>query len=91
MPFDCLYYPSVMMMKCNGDDKLLILQENSYFRLNIYIHHLESTIERIIWIGFYKNAENKKCLIKTLPKDLIMYILDLLGKQTIKTPYIKIP
>ena len=80
-----------MMMKCNGDDKLLILNKKNYFALNIYIHYIESTIERIIWIGFYKNAENSKCLIKTLPKDLIIYILYLLGKQSMKTPYIKIP
>ena len=79
-----------MMMKCNGDDKLLILRDRNYFCLNIYIHYLESKIERIIWIGFYKNKKNTKCLIKTLPKDLIIYILDLLGKQEIKTPYIKI-
>ena len=80
-----------MMMKRNGDDKLLILNEKNYFCVNIYINYIDSKIERIIWIGFYKNSENNKCLIKTLPKDLIICILDLLGKQSIKTPYIKIP
>ena len=80
-----------MMMKCNGHDKLLILHEKNYFHLNIYINYIESKIERIIWIGFYKNNENNKCLIKLLPKDLIIEILYLLGKQAIKTPYIKIP
>ena len=90
MPFDCTWYPSVMMMKCNGDDKLVILSRKNYFCLNIYIDYLESKIERIIWIGFYKNKKNSKCLIKTLPKDLIIYILYLLGKQTMITPYMKI-
>ena len=80
-----------MMMKWNGDEKLLILNDRNYFALNIYIDYLEAKIERVIWIGFYKNTENTKCLIKTLPKDLIIYILYLLGKQAIKTPYIKIP
>ena len=84
-------YPAFMMMKCNGDDKLVILQNTNYFGFNIYVNYIESKIERIIWIGFYKNAENNKCLIKTLPKDLIIYILDLLGRQSIKTPYIRIP
>ena len=84
-------YPSVMMMKCNGDEKLLILHEKNYFYLNIYINYIESFIERIIWIGFYKNNENNKCLIKTLPKDLIIYILYLLGKKSMISPYIKIP
>ena len=91
MPFDCEKYPSVMMMKCNGDDKLLILNGKNYFYFNIYINYIELKIERIIWIGFYKNNENDKCLIKTLPKDLIIEILHLLGKQSMKTPYIKIP
>ena len=80
-----------MMMKCNGDQKLVILYDKNYFHLNIYINYIESFVERIIWIGFYKNTENNKCLIKTLPKDLVIYILDLLGKQAMKSPYIKIP
>ena len=78
------------MMKCNGDNKLLILQHTNYFYLNIYVDYIESKIERIIWIGFYKNNENNKCVIKTLPKDLIIYILCFLGKQSMITPYIKI-
>ena len=81
-----------MMMKYNGDEKLVILYDKNYFHLNIYIEYkcLESKIERIIWIGFYKNKENNKCLIQTLPKDLIISILSFLGKQSIITPYIKI-
>ena len=86
----CPWYPAVMMMKCNGDDKLLILHDKNYFGLNIYVDYIESKIERIIWIGFYKNTENNKCLIKLLPKDLIIYILYLLGKPAMKTPYIRI-
>ena len=80
-----------MMMKCNGDEKLLILYDKNYFSLNIYTDYIESKIERIIWIGFYKNTQNNKCLIKTLPKDLIIEILYFLGKQSMKTPFIKIP
>ena len=77
-------------MKCN-DEMLLILQNKSYCILNIYVHYIEARIERIIWIGFYKNNDNNKCLIQTLPKDIIIYILYLLGKQSMTTPYIKIP
>ena len=91
MPFDCQRDPAVMMMKWNGHDKLLILNGTNYFHLNIYIHYLTSKIERIIWIGYYKNKENNKCLIQTLPKDLIIHILCLLGNQSMITPYIKIP
>ena len=34
--------------------------------------------ERIIWIGFHKNAQNSKCLIAQLPKDVVTHILDFL-------------
>ena len=80
-----------MMMKCSGNEKLLILSGKNHFHFNIYIDYIESKTERLIWIGFYKNNENNKCFIKTLPKDLIIYILDLLGKQAMKSPCIKIP
>lgn len=35
-------------------------------------------IERIIWIAFYQNHENKQCLIQLLPKDIVNKILHLL-------------
>ena len=30
---------------------------------------------RIIWIGFHQNDKNDKCLISSLPKDIIKLIL----------------
>ena len=75
-------------MKCNGDRRLLILHGKGSFDLNVYMHYIEPRIERIIWIGFYKNKENKKCFVKTLPKDLIIYILYFLGKQSMIAPYV---
>ena len=33
-------------------------------------------IERMIWIGYYKNIDNDKCLITKLPKDVIVYLLE---------------
>ena len=35
-------------------------------------------IERIIWIAFYKNEKNKKCVIQLLPKDVVKSILALI-------------
>ena len=32
-------------------------------------------VERIIWIGFYKNGNNKNCKFKILPKDIVIQIL----------------
>ena len=33
--------------------------------------------DRIIWIGFVKNEDNKDCLLSSLPKDVIIKILKL--------------
>ena len=32
-------------------------------------------IERVLWIGFYKNVANEQCFISKLPKVLILCIL----------------
>ena len=48
-------------------------------------------LKHLYWFLIYKNKDNSKCLIQTLPKDLIIRILHLLGKQSIITPCIKIP
>ena len=37
--------------------------------------------ERIIWIAFYNNDDNEKCLIKWLPKDIVFYMLQFLGND----------
>lgn len=34
--------------------------------------------ERILWIGFFKNNTNNKCLIHLLPKDVLIYIVQFL-------------
>ena len=47
-------------------------------------------MERILWIGFYKNGDNNKCIIDKLPKDLIIYILKFVGKHKVSPPYIEI-
>ena len=33
-------------------------------------------IERILWIGYYKNNDNGLCMIKLLPKEIVKYLLD---------------
>ena len=75
----------------SNDQSILIILGKNYCIMNIYAHYVESKIERIIWIAFYKNGKNEKCLIKNLPKALVVYILKLLGKnEEMKHPYIKI-
>ena len=77
MPFECGNYPAVTL--CNNERSLLVLQGKKYFIFDIYNHYINWNVARIIWIGFVKNDTNNKCLIKQLPKDLIKYILELLG------------
>ena len=79
LPFDCLFSPAIT--KCNDGTSLLIVQYNKCYVLNCCPHYLSPSIERIIWIGFYKNVTNCKCLIAKLPKDVVIHILHLLGKQ----------
>ena len=74
LPFCCKLYQAVK--KVNNDQSILIVHNKNYI-LNIYSHYVESKIERTIWIAFYKNDKNEKCLIKNLPKDLVVYTLPL--------------
>lgn len=89
MPFDCDHHPAVT--KVNNNRSILIIQDKNCYILNVYRHYVEAKIERILWIAFYKNEKNDKCLIKNLPKDLVVNILKLLGKlEQMKPPCIKI-
>ena len=43
---------------------------------------IDWTIERVIWIGYIKNEQNKKqCKLAMLPKDVINHILKFLKVQ----------
>ena len=35
-------------------------------------------IERLVWLGYLKNSDNAMCLFDSLPKDIILYILQML-------------
>lgn len=37
-------------------------------------------IVRLLWIGYSKNQTGDQCLFKRLPKDIVLYIIDLLRK-----------
>ena len=55
------------------------MQNNNYYSFKVYVIYVEWEIVRIIWIGFYKNNKNSKCLIPLLCKDVVQYILNWLG------------
>ena len=74
---------------------VIVLHGYNHFIFDVYLHYIEWNIARIIWIGFHKNENNDTCLIQQLPKDLVKYILSLLGRVLASndasiTPYIKI-
>ena len=80
-------YPAISMV---NDQSFLIAYAHRYYTFNVYRHYCRSNIERIIWIGFYKNSDNNQCFIDKLPKDIIIHILQFIGKQLILRPYIVI-
>ena len=80
-----------------GKKSIIVLQGvNKHFIFDVYIHYIEWNVERIVWIGFYKNNENNQCFIHQLPKDLINYVFKFLGKISASNnnhfsrPFIKI-
>ena len=66
-------------------NKFIIFKNNftnkESFYFNIY-NRLAWNIERLIWIAYFKNINNKYCLIDGLPKDIIKYIIQLLSTFT---------
>ena len=61
-------------MAFDNNNKCLVLQHKEKFVFDLYVG-IQWNIERLIWIGFYKNGENSKCLIDELPKDIVKMIL----------------
>ena len=88
MPFPCRNVAAVCVSK--NDPSMIIAYKRNYCFFHIYTHNISSKVEKLIWVAFYKNENNNKCLIKKLPKELIIDILRLLGKQLIQNPHIKI-
>ena len=83
MPFACTQYPATVL--CNTRDKrdaqrMIVLQERERFTFDIFVYYVEWSVTRIVWIGFYHNVDNDKCYIDRLPKDVVKYILSLLGR-----------
>ena len=59
----------------------MVFQAHNYCLFDIVLH--KWNIERILWIGFYKNDKNDTCLIKNLPKDVVLFILQFLSLRNI--------
>ena len=72
-----MFYPSLAILR---KSIVLIMQENKYSHFVVFSGCIEWKIVRLIWIGFYNNENNDKCLIKTLPKDIIKLVVSFLGR-----------
>ena len=56
------------------------MQGHNYYSMSILFNgEIDWKIIRLIWIAFYKNESNKDCFLGKLPKDLIKYIIELIG------------
>ena len=55
-------------------NKCIVMQNFNFCHFNTW-NELDWNIQRIIWIGYYKNESNKKCLFPKLPKDIIKKII----------------
>ena len=66
----------------NKDDQngiFFVSQDKKYFLFKINVIYVEWKQIRLIWIAFYKNDKNDKCLIKIISKDSLKHILTFLG------------
>ena len=80
IPFDCSNTPSVTIVK---NKHLIILQQNNICCLDILRYYLEWKVERLFWIGLYKNSDNSKCKIDSLGKDVVNYLLTFVANKRI--------
>ena len=54
------------------------MHDYNYMAFKIYIDLLTWDIERILWIAYYKNGNNKSCLFDYLAKDVLKFIFTFL-------------
>ena len=87
LPVYLAAHHSVMFAKTNdiyffgGSDIWEGDQFNYNFKMCIDDDNFEwNKWERIIWIAFYKNVQNKQCLIALLPKDVVKHVVAFLKR-----------
>ena len=68
---------------------MVVMEEQNYFGFQLFKPGLSWKIERVIWIGFYKNDKNNECKIDLLPKDIVKVILDMLPNQSMGKEFVK--
>ena len=63
----------------NVNPIFFVSQDYEYFLFKINVNYIEWKQLRLIWIAFYKNDDNDKCLMKIISKDAIKHIITFLG------------
>ena len=82
MPTKCDCEATRLVYRSNNPNPVVIvINETNYYTFPIYVHYIEWCQERLIWIAFWKNEDNKQCLLGTLPKDIINHILRFVGPR----------
>ena len=61
---------------------IFVMYEKKHCWLKIY-HSPKWEVERIMWIGWKKNNENKQCFVDNLSKDVIRHIFKFLSQTNI--------
>lgn len=77
MPFSCRLGPASIM----NDNLCVVICEDNCTWFNVYKFEdlVEWKILRLVWIGFHKNSQNKRCYISLLPKDIVNHVTKFVG------------
>ena len=67
-----------MYDEIDATTNMIVINSNEYCSVKIF-HLTTWSVIRLIWIGFYKNQDNDKCLIDTLPKDIVNCVITFLN------------
>ena len=69
MSIQCKWIPSTVVHY----NHIHVVYKHSHCMINIkFKGDVSWKQERLIWIAYYKNKENEKCLLKRLPKAIVL-------------------
>ena len=85
MPFVTDDDPAIAMFdggSIKPKKSMLVMQHTGHFSFDVCMYALPWKIVRLLWIGYYNNDKNEKCLIQKLPKDILSKIIKLLDNRS---------
>lgn len=78
LPFS--FNQSPISMLFDNEKKMIVAQKNKFYQFGLY--STPWSHERLIWIAFYKNKDNEKCIFNKLYKDLVRHIGEFLSSTS---------